>query len=339
MSDVRFRSLLLYLLPVVLSLAVIPSFLTGCAAHDGWHQAEGMVWNTVWHLTYRGPADLEDSVAQVFSEVELSLSVFNPRSLVSQLNGVDSLEVDQHFVKVYDVSHHINVVSGGMYDPTLSPLITAWGFGKGHKVMPADTLRLDSILEFVGFDKTYRDGMVVHKEDPRIQFNFSSVAKGYGCDAVAAMLARNGVENYMIEIGGEIKVGGCSPRGGKWNVSVDRPVLSDSVVIHESQSVISVSGVGIATSGNYRNFRKEGGQILAHTISPRTGRPVQTDVVSATVVAPTAMEADAVATACMAVGSEKAIAMQGELNFPMMLVLADSSVWASPNFAPLLLKK
>lgn len=223
------------------------------------------------------------------------------------------------------MSLKINRLSEGVFDPTLGPLITAWGFGKGHRAT-RDTLRLDSLLAITGINRTRIENGLLLKEDARIEFNFSAIAKGYGCDRVAEMLMRNGVTNFMVEIGGEIRCGGKSPSGGRWRISVDRPLLADSVV-HESQCILELAGGGLATSGNYRNYRREGGRVLGHTISPVTGRPVETDVLSASVVAPTAMEADALATALMALGSERAKRLVVDEGYGALLVLADSTVW------------
>lgn len=289
-----------------------------------------MVWNTTYHIVYDGDGQLGDSVMTVLNDVGKSLNVFDPNSLVSRVNISDSSNVDAHFEKVYTISQKIHNTSGGMFDPTVSPLVTAWGFGPGH-TLSADTLAVDSILSFVGFGKTHLKHHVVTKEDIRTQFNFSAVAKGYGCDKVAEMLLRNGVKNYLVEIGGEIALGGTSPKGGKWTISIDRPVESDSI-IHDSFIIISLTDCGIATSGNYRNFRKEEGKTFGHTISPVTGRPVSTDVVSATVIAPTSMEADAAATACMAAGSKKAIEMLQELGYDALLILSDNTTVHTSGF-------
>lgn len=309
------------------------------AACDGgnYQKEEGMIWNTTYHITYKGPSALADSILPVLNEVGASLNVFDKTSLVSRVNESDSLEIDGHFKRVYSESRIVNNASGGMFDPTLSPLITAWGFGIGHEVT-ADTLAIDSILNFVGIGKTRLNGDWLVKDDRRTQFNFSAVAKGYGCDAVAAMLQRNGVTDWLVEIGGEISVGGISPSGGKWKISVDKPIETDSTEIHDAVTVIGVSDCGVATSGNYRNFRKEGGKTMGHTISPVTGRPVVTDVVSATVIAPTSMEADAAATACMASGSERAKSMLRDLRMEGMLILSDSTVWESPGFSSLVIE-
>lgn len=304
---------------------------TSCSGGNGWQMEQGMVWNTTYHITYKGAAELKDSVLKVLGEIGKSLNVFDGESLVSRVNITDSTAIDTHFRSVYTMSQLVNTASGGMFDPTLSPLITAWGFGPGHE-MTADTLAVDSILRFTGIGKTHLSGDYLVKEDIRTQFNFSAVAKGYGCDAIGTMLARNGVNDYMIEIGGEIAASGMSPRGGGWRISIDRPVESATEEIHDAVTVIEVNDAGIATSGNYRNFHKQGNKTLGHTISPLTGRPVQTDVISATVIAPTAMEADAAATACMASGSAKSKEMLASLRLEGMLILSDSTIWTTPGF-------
>lgn len=313
------------------------ALLSGLAACGGekYHKADGMVWNTTYHITYEGDPELADSVLIVLEKVGKSLNVFDTTSLVSRVNAADSVIVDSHFRKVYNTSRKISKASRGMFDPTLSPLISAWGFGPGHKPT-ADTTKVAEILKYVGIDKTHLAGDTLVKDDPRLNFNFSGVAKGYGCDAVASMFKRNRVSNYLIEIGGEIAVSGLSPSFEQWSISIDRPVQSDSAIVHDAAAVVKVTDAGIATSGNYRNFHRQGTRTLGHTISPKTGRPVETDVISATVIAPTAMEADAAATACMAAGSEVAKEMVSQLKYECMLILADSTTWMTQGLRTLL---
>lgn len=322
------------LVPLLVLMAALATASFSCRRAGSFSSAEGMVWNTTYHITFKGSPELSDSVLKVLDRVGASLNVFDSSSLVSRVNAADTTVVDSDFIRVYNSSLRINKASQGMFDPTLSPLITAWGFGKGH-TLTADTAAVDSVLDFVGIRKTSLENGRIIKSDRRIQFNFSAIAKGYGCDMVAEMFRRNGVTDYLVEIGGEIAVGGDGPGGSGWRISIDRPVESDSV-IHDSGAVVVISDCGIATSGNYRNFRKEGGKTLGHTISPVTGRPTTTDVISATVVAPTCMEADGAATACMAAGSEISRRMIEELGFDAMLVLADSTVWTTPGFSALI---
>lgn len=322
-------------------ILIIPILiLAACAGKNSgnhiWQQKEGLVWNTAFHITYEGAPELADSVIAVLDRVGKSLSVFDTASLVTKVNMGDSVGVNTDFIRVYIMSKKINKISDGLFDPTISPMIDAWGFGKGHKVT-ADTARIDSIKKYVGLDKTRLRRDAILKDDPRITFNFSAIAKGYGCDAVGEMLESHGVKNYLIEIGGEIMMKGKNQQGGDWRISVDRPIVSDSL-IHESQEIIQVTDMGVATSGNYRNFHEENGQRYGHTISPVTGRPVKTDVLSATVLAPSAMEADGLATAFMAMGSAKSKEVAGTLKRPVLLVLADSTVWMSEEFEKLIIK-
>lgn len=292
---------------------------------------QGIIWNTTYNITYESDRPMSDSIARVLNEVTASLSVFDSTSMVSRVNRADSLRVNQDFINVYKVALKVNDLSQGMYDPTISPLIDAWGFGRGHKVT-ADTTRIDSLLRFCGIDKTRLDGDMLIKDDPRVAFNLSSIAKGYGCDCIAAMMRRNGIGNFLIEIGGEIMAGGVKPGAGFWTISVDKPIDGGDDVVHQSQCLVALSNSGLATSGNYRNYHREGGSSFGHIISPLTGRPVATDVLSATVAARTAAEADALATALMAMGSGKAIMMVNSRKIPAMMVLCDSSVWMSDTF-------
>ncbi len=303
-----------------------------CRPSAPYRHAEGVIWNTVYHMTFDGDESLADSIRPVLERVGRSLSVFDPESLVSRLKASDSCKADSMLKDIYSLSARIHRQSGGMFDPTLSPLITAWGFGKGHKPT-ADTLRIDSLLALTGMGHTYIKDDVIHKDNRSISFNFSAIAKGYGCDAAAEMLKRNGVENFLVEIGGEIRCSGVNSKGRKWNISIDRPLKDLHGTRHASQEVITVSGCGVATSGNYRNFHNgTDGHSFGHTIDPFTGRPAKTDILSATVVAPTAAEADAYATACMAMGAGKAKEMLNRLDLPALLILEDFSTWASPEF-------
>lgn len=321
----------------VLSAAMLPlgaaMLLTGCG-HSEYRSDKGMVWHTTYHITYDSERELGDSIIATLDSVGRSLNVFDPESLASRVNASDSVAVDAAYAEVYETSVRVNRLTDGAFDPTLGPLITAWGFGKGHKAT-ADTLRIDSLMAFTGISRTRLENGMIIKEDPRIEFNYSAIAKGYGCDRVAATLARNGAENYLVEIGGEIRCAGKSPSGKGWRISIDRPVKSAKPGA-ESQCIVEITDAGLATSGNYRNYHAaSGGETYGHTISAKTGRPVQTDVLSATVIAPTTMEADALATSMMALGSGDAKKLAEELGLPVMLVLADMSVWQSPQFTSL----
>ena len=313
---------------IFFSLFTIIVSLSGCK-EERFQRSEGMVWNTVYHITYKGAPLFEDSVLNVMSQVSESLNVFDSTSLVSQLNLYEKIKADQNLITVYSASKKINSISNRKFDPTLSPLITAWGFGLGHKPT-ADTLAIDSILRFVGIEKTRLEGDTIYKDDIRTRFNFSAIAKGYGCDAIGEMFKRNGINDFMVEIGGEVSLSGKSPSGRLWKIAIDAP-KEDMDPGTESALVIELTDAGIATSGNYRNFRDENGKKLAHTISVETGRPYLSEILSATVVAKDCMTADGLATACMASTVEEARRILEECEAEGLLIFNDS-VWMTPGF-------
>lgn len=318
----------LYTLPIFIILFSIS--LSACSKEEKYFKSEGMIWNTVYHITYKGPSELQDSILPVLNEVGKSLSVFDSNSLVSKLNREDSVKADSYLITVYDASRRINSLSGGRFDPTVSPLVDAWGFGIGH-TPSIDTIAVDSILTFIGIQKTHRNGEYIVKDDIRTRFNFSAIAKGYGCDAVGEMLQRNGVNDYMVEIGGEISLKGKSPSGTSWRIAVDTPKEGNNPG-EDTALILSLTDVGIATSGNYRNYREEGNKKVGHTISPITGQPFLSEILSATIIAPTCMEADALATACMAGTSQEAIDLIEASGAEGLLIYQDS-LWMSPGFS------
>ena len=319
------------------AIAFIFCLNAACSHKETYVKTEGMIWNTIYHITYKGSPLLQDSVLPILNEVSRSLSVFEKTSLVSRLNDTTELEIDSHFITVYEAAKRINMQSGGRFDPTVSPLVDAWGFGLGHQA-GKDTLAIDSILTFVGINKTQRNGNIITKEDKRIRFNFSAIAKGYGCDAVGEMFKRNGVKDFMVEIGGEIVLSGKSPRNKDWRIAIDSPVEEQNPG-EEAAMILSLTDVGVATSGNYRNYRIEEGNKVAHTISAITGRPYKSDILSATVIASNCMEADGIATACMASTSQEAKTLLERIdNIEGLLILSDS-VWMTSGFHKYVISK
>lgn len=317
------------------------SFFAGCDHQQErntmkFTNSEGLVWNTQFHLTYNGPESITDSARSLLADLGHTLSVFDTASMVSRVNRQDSTPVNSDFIRVWAMARKVNKLSNGAFDPTVSPLITAWGFGPGHKISP-DTARIDSLMQFVGIQKTHVRKDALIKDNPGIQFNFSAIAKGYGCDRIGEMMKKNGISDYLIEIGGELAASGHNAEGGKWRVAIDRPLFEDSVISHTSQMVIEFSDMGMATSGNYRNFHRERNQTLGHTISPVSGRPIQTSIMSATVLAPTAMEADALATAFMALPENEATTLARKLHLPVLLIM-ENEIWTTPEFRKLIRK-
>ena len=288
-------------LAVVIFLAI---FLAGMYFWKGgkrYYMESGVVWTTEYHITYEGNRQLGDSIQAVLARVDMSASKYNKNSLLTKINNNESRQADDIFTRLYEKSVEVYKASGGAFDPTVSPLANVWGFGLKSGLEPNDAT-IDSIRRFVGLDKTRLVNGEVLKDDERVAFDFNSIAKGLACDEVGRMLERNGVENYIVEIGGEIAVRGKNENGVDWRISVDRPIERADTVIHKSAFVIELETGGVATSGNYRNFRIVDGKKVAHTINPHTGKPEITNLLSVTIVARDCMTADAYATACMALG-------------------------------------
>lgn len=300
---------------------------------------EGIVWNTQYHIVYNSQNEFADSFRVIFDRLDASVSPFNPNSLISKINGNSTCEADEYLQRLYAASRKINRETGGAFDPTVAPLVNVWGFGYKSGVIP-DQADIDSILSFVGMNRTsLKDGRIL-KDDERTSFNFSAIAKGMACDEIAAFLKRNGVEDYMVEIGGEIALNGVNPHGEKWHISVDRPVENKDSLIHSNALVIKIGKGGIATSGNYRNYKIVDGRKVVHIINPETGYSEITGLLSATVVAGDCMTADAYATACMVMGAEKCMEMfSGNKDIGVMLITSggegELTVWENARFRTL----
>lgn len=317
----------------ILIVAITVSLIASCTRAPQWRTATGAVWNTEYHITYCADADLRDSVIAVMKRVEASLSPFAPASLITRINGGERVATDSLLRRVFAESQRVNRLSGGVFDPTVAPLINLWGFGYRNGTGDPDLVAIDSMLRMVGIaDCAIDPDGYIERKHPGTEFNFSAITKGYGCDLVGEMLARNGATDYMVEIGGEISMQGHNPRGEKWHIMVDAPVTDPSGPVHEELVTIAVTDCGVATSGNYRNRRETAAGEVWHTISPVTGRPAITDLLSATVIAPTCMTADALATACMAMQAREALAMIASVPGAEALLVTADTVTHTPGF-------
>lgn len=269
----------------------------------------GMIFGTVYNVTYQCNRDLGDGIMATMKEVDASLSMFNQNSTISKINRNEQIEPDRMFVDVFELAQNISKQTNGAFDITVAPLVNAWGFGFKKGQMPTQQ-QIDSLLTITGYQKvryteTNGKGAII-KSDPRIMLDCSAIAKGYGSDAVARYLESQGVENYMVEIGGEVVTRGINSQQQPWRIGISKPVDDTLNVNSDIQTVINVKDMAMATSGNYRNFYYKNGKKYAHTIDPKTGRPVQHSLLSATVLAKNCATADAYATAFMVMGIDKA---------------------------------
>jgi thiamine biosynthesis lipoprotein len=265
------------------------------------------VFHTLYRIKYQAPALLTEKIDAELQAFNLSLNPFNPHSILSKVNANEAVEVDDWFAEVFTMAQEVSTRSGGAFDATVAPFINAWGFGFSRMDSVTPQL-IDSIKDFVGYQKIRLEGKTVVKDDPRIILNFSAIAKGYACDLIARLLEREGVTNYMVEIGGEVTMRGVNQNGDCWRIGINKPE-DDPEGSHTAleDTLQPCQPCGIATSGDYRNFYLKDGIRYAHTIDPTTGYPAGQNILSATVVAGDCMTADGYATAFMVMGIEKAI--------------------------------
>lgn len=256
----------------------------------GYQHDEGFVFGTVYSITYQSDTNLKDEVESALAEVDGEFSMFNEKSTVAAINRGEHPQRSKMFEEVYALAQQVTADTDGAFDITVAPLVNAWGFGFKNEQMPTPE-QVDSLLKI------------------RSQMDFSAIAKGYGCDVVARTLETHGIRNYMVEIGGEVVTRGHNPKDDLWKIGVTKPTDDSLSTENELQTVLAVGDVAMATSGNYRKFYYKGGRKYAHTIDPRTGYPVQHEVLSATVLADRCAVADAYATSFMVLGLEQAKAV------------------------------
>ena len=293
-------------LPFLLFL-IVGSIIIISENRPTYRTQQGKIFGTLYTVTYEHNADFQTEIVAAMQAVDNSLSPFNKQSIITAINNNDSIEADTLFCEVFRTAKQIYTESHGAFDPTVAPLVNAWGFGfkKGTDISSAT---IDSLCQLVGFDRITLNGNQVTKDDERIQLDFSAIAKGFGSDCVAHVLDSHGIKNYMVEIGGEVVVKGHNKNGNPWGIGITKPIDDSLSVNQELQTVLRLTDCAIATSGNYRNFYYKDGIKYAHTIDPRTGYPVQHSLLSATVIADNCMRADALATAFMVLGVDSAMA-------------------------------
>ena len=272
-------------------------------------QLEGKTMGTTYHISYfdRQGRNLQrevDSVLQVFNQ---SLSTYIPDSEISTFNNKQNSFTFSlpYFYEALAVSQQVVTDSRGAFDPTVGPLANAWGFGE-RKPVELDSAAVDSILNFIGFEKIQFNKDSVWKSDARIQLNFNAIAKGYGVDVVADFIQSKGIENLFVEIGGEVVARGRNLQKDKlWEIGILDPGAAQPGTVYKAYALIDNRAV--ATSGNYFNYREVDGKRVSHTLDPESGYPVQREILSASIFAPNCAIADGWATACMVMGHEKAI--------------------------------
>ncbi|HOP43323.1 MAG: FAD:protein FMN transferase [Flavobacteriales bacterium] len=337
------------------SLPVVAVVLLGaCGAPSGTVPGtdlmvlEGRAQGTTFTIKYLDSLgrDLSGPVDSLLRAIDRSLSLWDTASTVSRFNAMDSLRTsDLHFQRFVRASRHFAEITGGAFDPSVMPLVAAWGFGPGG-AGAADTTRLDSLRGLVGMERVLANDMaamysssfppeiVFRKERPGVRLDPNGIAQGHTVDVLAQYLLQLGITDLMVEVGGEVRAHGVNDRGTPWVMQIDKPVDGPE---HVRQTTVPLEDRALATSGNYRKFREVGGRRFGHTIDPRSGRPVEHGLLSASVLAQDAASADAIGTALMVMGPEAARAwLADHPEFEAYLVMDDGqggmSVWTTPGW-------
>ncbi len=326
---------LIWQIPFLLILIIGSIFVIRQQRNTPFQKDEGMVFGTIYHITYQSDTNYQKEIEAELQKVDHSLSPFNKTSIISCVNRNEKVKVDEMFSEVFQLAEKISGETDGAFDITVAPMVNAWGFGfkTGN---PPTKQTIDSLRAIVGFNTvSLQDGYVI-KKNPKTMLDCSAIAKGYGTDVVARFLKKKGVQNFMVEIGGEIVVNGNSEKLQPWRIGINKPTDDSLNTSQAIQDVVSVSNIAMATSGNYRNFYYKNGKKYAHTIDPKTGYPVQHNILSATVFADDCATADAYATSFMVLGldgAKKILEKHPELC--AYLIYSDqkgsNQIWYSPS--------
>ena len=298
------RTRLLWLIPLIAGTIYILGKKDTAVPYQ---QTKGLIFGTVYNMTYQCREDLKIEIEEELKRFDASLSPFNDSSVISRVNRNEDIITDTLFRNVFERSMQISEETGGAFDITIAPLANAWGFGFRKGAWPGRQM-VDSLLELTDYRNITMEGGKVIKGNPGIMISCCAIAKGYAVDVSAQFLERKGIKNYMVDIGGELALKGVNVRNEAWRIGINKPIDDSLSVNMELQLVLQLTDMGVATSGNYRNYYYKDGKKYAHTIDPRTGYPVEHNLLSATVVAGDCMTADALATAFMVMGKEKAMA-------------------------------
>lgn len=327
-----------------LLLLAILLLSNSCLKPLRYYRVSGLTQGTSYHITYSANDSVNyqtriDSILNVF---DLSLSTYIDESLISKINNNQTIKIDNLLKKTIEVAKEVNILSNGAFDITVMPLVHAWGF-HGEKQSVPDSSLIDSVLNYVGMDKIRLNGFSLTKEFPETTIDVNAIAQGYSVDIVADFLEKQGVENYLVEIGGELRAKGKNPGSTKWSVGIDRPEFGNFLPGNNIEKIVYLNDQSLATSGNYRNYFEVDGIKYTHSINPLTGYPSPQNILSATILSEDCILADALATACMVSGLDNAKLMVEKLeNVEGFFIYADEEgkfqEYYSPGFSKFLKK-
>ena len=335
MDTSKHKKKLLWQMPFLLFL-IIGTVLIVRHQHDMPYQHDtGFIFGTVYNITYQSDTDLNDQILAELQKVDNSLSPFNKKSIITAINNNKDVKVNEMFTDVFTLAEDVSKETNGAFDITVAPLVNLWGFGFKKGIMP-DKHNVDSLREIIGYEKVCLVNDKIKKKDPRIMLDCSAIAKGYGSDVVARFFRGKDIKNFMIEIGGEIVTSGINEKRAPWRIGVTKPTDDSLNTNTELQTVLNITDKAMATSGNYRNFYYKNGKKFAHTIDPKTGYPVQHNILSSTVITKDCATADAYATSFMVLGLDKAkTVLNKHTELMAYFIYSDkngkNAVWFSPK--------
>jgi thiamine biosynthesis lipoprotein len=291
-------------------ILIIDLLFPGCRPAVEYAEINGLTQGTTYHIVVESTpgmntGDLRIKIENLLTEVDNSLSIYNDSSVISLINSNISDKTDTLFREVFRASALISEQCNGLFDITVGPLVKAWGFGP-DAIKRFDGTKLDSLLALVGMDKVRLEGDRIVKTDPDMFIDVNAIAQGYTVDLIINLLASEGINECLVEVGGEVRTAG-DKNGMGWHVGIDRPADGNYTPGADLQAAVRLDNSALATSGNYRKFYIDNGVKYSHTIDPRTGYPSRHTLLSATIVAPECATADAWATACMVAGKDTAI--------------------------------
>jgi thiamine biosynthesis lipoprotein len=297
--------------------------------------AQGTTYSIVYENNKKIPNDeMKQKVEKILRDFDMSLSLYKDSSILSRINRNEDVVADSYFTDAFNLSVKISKMTGGAFDITVGPLVSAWGFGPDSHKNFSEAKR-DSLMKLVGMDKVSMANGHLIKKDPAIKLDFNAIAQGYSVDVVCKFFDDLGFKNYLVEIGGEVR-GKGTKAGAKWRIGIDKPVDNNFSPGEDLEAVIRISDEALATSGNYRKFYVENGVKYSHTIDPHTGYPAKNNLLSATIIASDCGTADGIATACMVMGKDDAIEfIQGKPEFKAYFIYSDEKgnyqTWTSPG--------
>lgn len=280
-------------------------FLSSCTKMN-FEKNTGKIFGTTYHFTYQTNGDnLEKELLNELEKFSHSLNNYDTLSIISRINkNSPDVVIDYYFETCFQKAQKISKITDGAFDITIAPIVNAWGFGFKNASKINKEL-IDSLMQFVGYQNVQIHEKKIIKKYPQTMLDVSAIAKGYAVDVVANYLEKKMIANYMVEIGGELRVKGQNPKKQDWKIGIDKPIEDPTAEHRQLQTIVRLKDKSLATSGNYRQFYQKNGVKYAHTINPKTGFPELNDLLSVTVLAKDCMTADAFATAFMVMGAEK----------------------------------